>query len=398
MKYFLAHHYSKPRPKRAVARKPKLLPSKQVTHPRVIPNSLSPPTVATPAPIVTQQNSHLPINNPPSNAEVIRDHSQALEEKDASFFFRVYKGPYNVDIKRDGERNWLYKKGDNIALVNKYVTVYLPPYSPLKGSFPPNQKILAISPSLEEAVLKSLSKHDGIFDVEYATKNDDLQTFAHERHNPQSSETKIFAFDIMEIDGKDIRKEPLSVRREILEQSINDNQRIEVDHMEVAQDRAEAEAVAKKYQKQGYEGGMIKPSAHRYDSSAWQLKEKRYATADAVILGIEQTKDYVNNGIPRAFLLGMKDGNKYKVIGKVGTGLSNNERRDIAKNLVPLSDKAARQDYTGEFENNFAYVKPTQVVEVGFAKVTPALRLREPRLIRARWDKGPAQSLLSQIA
>ena len=215
MKYFLAHHYSKPRTKRAVARKPRLTHSKQGVHPQVLPPLSLPPSLVAAAPtrIATPQNSHLSINNPPSNAEVIRDHSRALEEKGASFFFRTYKGPYNVDIKRDGERNWLYKKGDNIALVNKYVTAYLPPNSPFKNSFPPNQKILTISPSLEEAILKSLGKRDGIFDVEYATKNDDLQTFAHERHNPHSSETKVFAFDVMEIDGRYIRKEPLSVRR-----------------------------------------------------------------------------------------------------------------------------------------------------------------------------------------
>ena len=58
---------------------------------------------------------------------------------------------------------------------------------------------------------------------------------------------------------------------------------------------------------------------------------------DAVILGIEKTKDFTSQGIPRSFVIGMRNGNKYRIIGEVGTGLSNKERKQIAADLKPIS-------------------------------------------------------------
>jgi len=104
-------------------------------------------------------------------------------EDEKHSFIRGYPGPYTVDVKRDGERNWTYKKGNNVALINKYSTVYLPPASPLRKDFANTQNVLTLSKTLEQDILKSLGEHDGIFDTEYMTKDDDLQTLAKQRHN-----------------------------------------------------------------------------------------------------------------------------------------------------------------------------------------------------------------------
>ncbi len=275
-------------------------------------------------------------------------------------------------------------------------TVYLPPGSPLRKDFANTQNVLTLSKTLEQDILKSLGEHDGIFDTEYMTKDDDLQTLAKQRHKPDSTETKISLFDVVEFDGKDVRKESLAMRKQLLD-NFTPNDRVEVDETHSAQTRQEAEDIAKRYIKEGHEGGMIKPLSHRYDSSKWQLKEKRTGDVDAVILGIEKTKDFTSQGIPRSFVIGMRNGNKYRIIGEVGTGLSNKERKQIAADLKPISPDAAAGEYEGKIESNVEYYKPQIVVAVKFAKVTPALHLREPRLIRRRWDKGAEQSDLSQI-
>ena len=134
IKYFLAGtkpiepRKRKPRPKP----KPVFFPAPQVPKPtpQILPPIGHAPPVAPAAVAQTTPLQSLSLSKVPSNAEVIKDHAQALEQKDADFFFRVYPGPYTVDVKRDGERNWTYKKGNNVALINKYSTVYLPPGIP----------------------------------------------------------------------------------------------------------------------------------------------------------------------------------------------------------------------------------------------------------------------------
>ena len=398
LKYFLKpiKRRKTPKPKPIKAPTPSSQPVVRKPTPQILPPIG--PTVPVAPRVVAQTTplQSLSLSKVPTNAEVTRDHAQALEQKDADFFFRVYPGPYTVDVKRDGERNWTYKKGNNVALINKYSTVYLPPGSPLRKDFPNTQNVLMLSKTLEQDILKALGEHDGIFDTEYMTKDDDLQTLAKQRHVPDSTETKISLFDAIEFDGKDVRKESLAIRKQLLD-NICPNSRVEVDETQSAQTRLEAEDIAKRYIKEGHEGGMIKPLSHRYDSSKWQLKEKRTGDVDAVILGIEKTKDFTSQGIPRSFVIGMRNGNKYRIIGEVGTGLSNKERKQIAADLKPISPAAAAGEYEGKIESNVEYYKPQIVVAVKFAKVTPALHLREPRLIRRRWDKGAEQSELSQI-
>ena len=58
---------------------------------------------------------------------------------------------------------------------------------------------------------------------------------------------------------------------------------------------------------QGYEGAVIKPGSHLYDNSEWMLKWKSQKDIDAPVLAIEKTKEWVNNEIPKSFMLGLYD-------------------------------------------------------------------------------------------
>ena len=418
LKYFLKPiKRRKPKPKTKPIKKPAPVPQPVVRKPtpQVLPpigasssnplrnwqpyRPLAPPVAPAAVPQTTPLQP-LSLSKVPSNAEVIKDHAQALEQKDADFFFRVYPGPYTVDVKRDGERNWTYKKGKNVALINKYSTVYLPPGSPLRKDFVNTQNVLPLSKILEQDILNALGNHDGIFDTEYMTQDDNHDTLAKERWLPDSVQTKVSLFDAMEVDGKDVRQEPLAVRRKLLNEIVKPNGRVEINETNEAKTRQEAEDLAKKYIKEHHEGGVIKPLGHRYDASKWQLKEKGTTDGDFVVLGIERTKDYTNNATPHSFVIGVRTPNgKYRIVGQVGTGLKDEERRQIGLDLKPeaINAAAAAKDYEGGIISNVEWFKPKVVLDIKYGKVNPTLHLREPRILRRRYDKAPDQCSISQI-
>ena len=58
------------------------------------------------------------------------------------------------------------------------------------------------------------------------------------------------------------------------------------------------------------------------------------------VLAIEKSKEWVNNEIPKSFMLGLYDeGAKgFKMIGQVGTGLSDKRRKELVSEIKANTD------------------------------------------------------------
>jgi len=352
-----------------------------------------PPSFGLPKSIITG-------SRPLNNADVIKLHARATDWTDA--WFARYHGPYFVDMKRDGERAAVWKKGDKVVIANKYKSVYVPQGEGIGPSdFPPSSHIVTMPTELADQIRKALGSHDGIFDAEYRVKSDDLYQFLSERTNPNSTETMVSLFDVLEFDGKDVRGEPLSLRKAILADEVKPQARVEVVPTQIAMDKKEAEEIAKEYMKQGVEGGVIKPASHDYDSGEWMLKFKQARSIDVCVLGIEKTKDWVNRGIPHSFLVGVYDKKKggWRVLGEVGTGLADDVRAAMGKEIpkIELDQNTARQAWGDQYDPHFVYTSPAFVLEVTFAKLTHDGHMREPRVIRIRDDKAPEECSVSQV-
>ncbi|WP_190109677.1 non-homologous end-joining DNA ligase [Streptomyces cinnamoneus] len=137
----------------------------------------------------------------------------------------------------------------------------------------------------------------------------------------------------------------------------------------------------------GFEGVVAKRLSSPYTpgvrSPHWR-KTKHVVTLDVTIGGWTEGRGALT-GLPGALLTGLRDAEGLRYTGSVGSGLSESERRDLARYLAVLTrpDSPFREpvDVTGAH-----WVEPRLVAEVTFTGWTPGGRLRHPTWHRLRPD------------
>jgi bifunctional non-homologous end joining protein LigD len=135
-------------------------------------------------------------------------------------------------------------------------------------------------------------------------------------------------FDILRWDGKDLLPKPLIERKSILLKVLQVNERLKL----VPFQEAHSSTVEKVFQDQvrkGYEGVILKEAYSPYDvgkrSGSW-IKLKREDTIDVHVIGAT----YSTGSLPFGALMMERNG---RYFGKVGTGFSDQDRKDILKIL-----------------------------------------------------------------
>ena len=192
-------------------------------------------------------------------------------------------------------------------------------------------------------------------------------------------------FDILWLDGQDLRQRPLEERRELLESVLgNANPPLELaERVPGSQDEATAHA-----KKQHWEGLLAKRKGSLYvgrRSSDW-LKLKVLATEELTIVGwTPQSKGAPEIG---ALLLGKRSGKGFTYAGKVGTGFSDKLRTELLGRLraeeVPGPSVLDPPKMKGVH-----WAHPRLVAQVSFAQWTRDGRLRHPSFQGLREDKEP---------
>lgn len=142
-----------------------------------------------------------------------------------------------------------------------------------------------------------------------------------------------YIFDIIQFENKDLKNRPLVERKGLLMEVVHQNDRTEVVPFQEANNPKEQFT---EYLKQGFEGAIIKNLDSKYEpgkrSGSW-LKMKKGDTVDVHIIGATKS----SSSIPFGALMMEKDG---KYFGKVGTGFSDQDRKDILEllkeNQAPL--------------------------------------------------------------
>jgi len=200
------------------------------------------------------------------------------------------------------------------------------------------------------------------------------------------------AFDCLWVDGQDLRKEPLHVRRRRLEGVIGSpgktahifpSRRLAGDGF-----AAYEEAKAK-----GWEGIIAKDDSAPYveaRSTKW-LKVKVHQEEELVIGG------YTPPGGSRthfgALLLGGYAGDALRYVGKVGTGFTHRTLADLHRQFRPLVQR------TPPFvdpprEKGAIWLAPRLVAQVAFHEWTADRKLRQPVFLGLRDDKRPEECAL----
>jgi len=287
--------------------------------------------------------------------------NKPVYEKNLESYVRLYPKPLFVEPKIDGERVLILVENGKITMANRYSAIYTEENLP---------------DDLYDEMLSAFIK-DGLYDAEYYCLSGDFYEFEKARNRLEN--LGIAIFDVLMQNGKSIHTEILEKRKEILANSIDlskSNNKVILLEFSRINTHEEIIELFNHYVNQGYEGIVVKPNS--WYSMKW-VKLKKTETVDVVILGIKKTKDFLESGIPRSFLIGFYRNGKFEPYGFVSSGLK-------AEQKVEIFDKL---EFTREDSKVF-YCKPTIVLEVEYQDKL-ANGFRSPRIKRVRYDKHPTE-------
>lgn len=199
-----------------------------------------------------------------------------------------------------------------------------------------------------------------------------------------------FVFDILELDGDDLRREHYDRRRTVLQQTLRPPAG---DPVQVppafAGDLAHAVSSSREL---GLEGVMAKRRDSTYTtgrrSRSW-IKIKHHLAQEVVIGGWTPGTGR-RAGTLGALLLGIPDGDGLRYVGKVGTGFSDADLDRLSALLAKHPRTTSPLDgVPGADARDAHWVRPEHVGEVEFAEWTGTDRLRQPSWRGLRPDKSP---------
>ena len=293
---------------------------------------------------------------------------------------------YAYEMKWDGVRSVVYLAGGSVKLVSRRGRDDTPAY-----------------PDLVEA-LRQVDVETAVLDGEIVVTDDSGRpTFGllQNRINltrptdiQRAAATwpaQLMVFDILELDGRSLVREPYERRRALLEQAVRGviGGRVQVPpifdgDLDAALSTSRAlkleGVVAKRH------GSVYQPGRR---SHTW-LKIKLHLSQEVVIAGWRPGQGRRDGGIG-SLLVGVPTEDGLRYVGRVGSGLNDKQLSEMEKLLRPL----ARRDnplveVPREDARDAHWVDPELVGEVIYTELTGPGRLRHPVWKGLRTDKTPA--------
>ncbi len=204
------------------------------------------------------------------------------------------------------------------------------------------------------------------------------------RRGQKSVKVFLYLFDVLWLDGHDVRLLALDTRKRLLKAALERHDCVRL----TPHRRGDGEAYFEEACRKGWEGLIAKRAESPYAtarSKDW-LKFKCEHGQEMVVGGYTPPKgSRVELG---ALLVGHYDADGgLRYAGKVGTGFDTDTLRDLGGRLRELR----REDspfVDAVKERGATWVEPELVAELGFTEWTSAGRLRHPRFLGLRFDKA----------
>jgi bifunctional non-homologous end joining protein LigD len=206
-----------------------------------------------------------------------------------------------------------------------------------------------------------------------------------------------YAFDLLQIDGKDLTREPLLERKAQLEKILKGAPDVIRYSSSLGKN---ANALLPKIRKLGLEGLIGKRADSVYEpgrrSGAW-IKLKLLQEQEMVIGGYtdpEGTRKHLG-----ALLIGFYENKKLKFAGKVGTGFTEAILDSLYSQLEKLEVTACPfSDFPRQELMHCHWVKPSLVCQVKFSEWTNDDKLRQPVYLGLREDKDATDVVREKAA
>ncbi len=303
-------------------------------------------------------------------------------------------GEWLLELKHDGYRALAIKNGDNVELFSRN-----------------ERKLTADFPAIVEAV-RCVSAEKCVLDGEIVALNEDGHASFQRLQNREdivNEGTLIFyAFDVLNLDGRNVRELPLTQRREFLQRIISgapDSLRFSIAL------NGTPETVLAEVKRLGLEGIIAKQPASKYEvgrrSGAW-VKLKCVNEQEFVIGGYTPPKG--SRDFFGALLVGHYEDGKLLFASKVGSGYTQASLRKLFNLFKPLRratcpfvnlpTKRAGKFGQGVTASNMklcTWLAPKLVGQIRFTEWTSDGGLRHPVFLGLRDDKS-AQDVTRETA
>jgi bifunctional non-homologous end joining protein LigD len=208
-------------------------------------------------------------------------------------------------------------------------------------------------------------------------------------HLARSHPVVYFAFDLLYLDGYDLRGVPLSVRRELLQKVVASGGVLRVSEVFPGAGTHMLEAA----REAGLEGIVAKHATSKYESrrSKEWLKIKIVDQQEFVIGGFTEPqggRDHFG-----ALILGVYDDGALRWVGNVGTGFDQKLLTSLYSRMKPLITKTCPFAERPKPDKGMTWVKPDLVCEVKYANWTQDDHLRAPVFLGLREDKSAKEAV-----
>jgi bifunctional non-homologous end joining protein LigD len=293
------------------------------------------------------------------------------------------------EVKWDGYRALAVKHGDSVRLLS------------LK-----NKNLTTDFPAVVKAI-RGLAADTVLIDGEIVAIDKrgcpSFQMLQHRASLGRDWQIVYYAFDLLELEGEDLKSRPLSQRKKRLQQVISGS---EIRYN--AELPGSADAVVRIVKEAGLEGVIAKRRDSIYRGST--------RSTDWLKLKLEQSQEFViggynpNAGSFQSILAGYYEGDKLMFAGKVRQGLNPASRAALFNKMkrlitvrcpfcnLPTSKKSHfGEGITADEMKKLRWLEPQLVVEVRFTEWTSYGLLRHATFAGLRDDKEPGEVTREQI-
>lgn len=303
------------------------------------------------------------------------------------------------------------------------------------------EEVTFMYPDVEEGIQKQIKADEAIFEGEALAYNPLTNEYLPFQETTQRKRKfnieemakkiplKLLAFDLLYVNGKNLIQEPYTIRREELKKIVHPGESVIPSQVTITDDPKHIENTFDEYITEGLEGIVAKRLDGVYQAGArgfnWIKLKRSYAksalndTIDCVVLGYYYGQGKRTAFGIGAFLIGVYDEKKdvFVTVAKIGTGLTDDEWRELAKRSDAIHSKVKPPLYeVDRLLEPDVWTEPEIVVEVRADEITrspihtagrvmkasksgaafdvdvPGYALRFPRLERFRDDKKPGDT------
>jgi len=194
-------------------------------------------------------------------------------------------------------------------------------------------------------------------------------------------------FDLLYADGKDLRKQPLSQRKVLLERKLRTNAHVMLSKHILTKGKA-LYSFAKRRSLEGVIGKRVDSPYLERRTRLW-VKIKTHLEQECVIGGWTEPRGSREEF--GALLLGLYDKDGLHYVGHVGTGFNRELLHQLMQKLKPLGTTTCPFLERPKSNAPSHWVKPKLVAEVKFAEWTNEGIMRAPVFVGLRYDKDPRE-------